>query len=165
MNGDNNTRFFHIEAKIRRQRDYVGSIKTESGQTINDPKLIIKEGIFFFQKLWNSEISFSSNDYLSIQPCISDHDNSCLISIPSKEEIKRVVWAMPNCKSPGPDGFGPSFYKSSWDIIKEDLIANVQNFFRRGKLPTNWNQTKKATPKSFSKYRPISICNFNYKII
>jgi hypothetical protein len=25
--------------------------------------------------------------------------------------------------SPGPDGFGPAFFKRHWDLVKNDLLA------------------------------------------
>lgn len=94
-----------------------------------------------------------------------------LARVPSEGDIKRVVWSLPNHKSPGLDGFGPSFYRFAWDTIKKDLVANIQNFFNTGNLPPLWNQTfvtlipKSETPKTFTNFCPISLCNFCYKII
>lgn len=78
---------------------------------------------------------------------------------------------MPNFKSPGPEGFGPSFYRSAWKVAKDDLVSNIQSFFQRGNLTKEWNKTfitlipKTDSPQNFADYRPISLCNFNYKII
>jgi hypothetical protein len=30
--------------------------------------------------------------------------------------------------SPGPDGFGPAFYKHNWDLVKNDFLAALQAF-------------------------------------
>lgn len=61
-----------------------------------------------------------------LEQCITNEDNPAIIQIPLEEEIKNVVWAMPNHKNPGPDGFGPSFYRASWETIKNDLVQNIQ---------------------------------------
>lgn len=35
---------------------------------------------------------------------------------------------MPSDKAPGPNGFTGAFYKSSWSIIKPDIMAAIQAF-------------------------------------
>lgn len=47
----------------------------------------------------------------------------------------------------------------------------VDNFFSQGKLDPHLNKTyitlipKVTNPESITQYRPISLCNYNYKII
>ena len=36
-------------------------------------------------------------------------------------------------KAPGPDGFNAYFFQSCWDIVKEDLVKAITNFFKKGK--------------------------------
>ena len=51
------------------------------------------------------------------------------------------------------------------------VVSAIQNFFRDGWLPQNCNHTyitlipKKQGACNFSQFRPISLCNFFYKII
>jgi hypothetical protein len=35
---------------------------------------------------------------------------------------------MNNNSSPGPDGFGPAFYKKHWDLVKNSLLASLDDF-------------------------------------
>lgn len=46
------------------------------------------------------------------------------------EEICKGVLSMPNCKSPGPDGFTAEFYKPNWSIIRQDVIEAIQLCFK-----------------------------------
>lgn len=48
---------------------------------------------------------------------------------------------MPNYKIPGPNGFGPSFYQTTWKTIKKVLIFNIKKFFTRGKILRELNRT------------------------
>ena len=52
-----------------------------------------------------------------IQPCVSDQENLGLFKVPSRDEIKKVVYGMKALKAPGPDGFLALFYKHYLDIV------------------------------------------------
>lgn len=87
------------------------------------------------------------------------------------EEIQKVLFAMPNDKSPGPDGYTVEFFKAAWSVIGSEFITSVQSFFVKGFLPKGINFTilalipKKTVAKEMKDYRPISCCNVIYKII
>ena len=87
------------------------------------------------------------------------------------EEIRYVIQSRNPESSPGPDGFGGTFYISCWDIIKFDLTNVVQVFFRGQPLPTSWTSTlivtihKVYNPSTFGDIRPISLCTYSAKII
>lgn len=49
MNGDNNTKLFHTEVKVRRHRNRISSIENNKGIFISDPNLIADAGISYFQ--------------------------------------------------------------------------------------------------------------------
>ena len=64
-------------------------------------------------------------------PRVQAADNEALKMIPSREEIKDVVFSLSVDGAPGPDGFGAGFYQSCWPIIQEDLYLVVKDFFSR----------------------------------
>ncbi|XP_059301834.1 uncharacterized protein LOC132053747 [Lycium ferocissimum] len=74
-------------------------------------------------------------------------------------------------KALGPDGYGGQFYKDCWSIVKEDVQAGIQEFFRTGKLLKAWNNTvitlvpKSEHAEKVGDYRTIACCNTSYKII
>jgi hypothetical protein len=69
------------------------------------------------------------------------------------------------------DGMTSLFYKSYWPIVKNSVISSVQSFFRGGFLHKEFNHTnialipKKDNLNLVHHFRPISLTNFNYKII
>lgn len=89
----------------------------------------------------------------------------------TEEEIKHVVWSIPIHKSPGPDGFGSGFYRSAWEIIKDDVVEIVRQFFKTGKLHSALNSThltllpKCDQPTTAADFRPIACCGVLYKAI
>lgn len=106
-----------------------------------------------------------------ISPCVTEAENESLSQIPEANEIKDVVWNMHPLKALGPDGFSGVFFKKYWSIVGDQVVATVQSFFRDGWLLRNVNHTyimlipKKQGACNFNHFRPISLCNFYYKII
>lgn len=68
-------------------------------------------------------------DLLSFQ--CNDQDSQALIKTVTPEEIKTVLFVMPNDKSPGPDGYNVEFYKATWEIIDREFVVAVQAFLSR----------------------------------
>jgi hypothetical protein len=73
--------------------------------------------------------------------------------------------------APGPDGLNATFYKASWNWVKQDLLHLVSHFYSTAILPQEINQTfltlipKKPNPSIPQDFRPISLCNVIYKLI
>ncbi|XP_057251714.1 uncharacterized protein LOC130591805 [Beta vulgaris subsp. vulgaris] len=57
------------------------------------------------------------------------------------EEVKNVIFAMDGNNAPGPDGFGSFYFKDTWHIVGEDIIAVVLDFFQHGKMLKSLNTT------------------------
>ena len=85
----------------------------------------------FFQKLFTSERQDRLPSVFDFQlPCVSQEDNDALQCLPALEEVKDVVFSLSSESAPGPDGFGVGFYQTCWQIIGEDLVDAVQEFFQ-----------------------------------
>lgn len=106
-----------------------------------------------------------------INPCISDEENDELCRIPSRDEIKKVVFGMKSLKAPGPDGFPDLFYKHYWRVVGDQMVLATQSFFQNGWMLKSFNQTyislipKRNGACNFNQFRPIGLCNVCYKII
>jgi hypothetical protein len=94
-----------------------------------------------------------------------------LTMIPTPQEIKAAVFNLNKDSAPGPDGSGAFFFQQFWEIIKEDVVKVVLEFFTSGWIFPGYNSNMIAllpkTPDfiSIDQYRPIAMANFKFKII
>jgi hypothetical protein len=102
---------------------------------------------------------------------ISAEENARLCIIPDEHEIFVAIKELGLNKAPGPNGMTGLFYKTYWPIVKDSVIISVQSFFKGGYLLKEFNHTNIAlipkvdNPSLVNHFRPISLTNFNYKII
>ena len=57
-------------------------------------------------------------------------------------EIKEAIFSIPNTKSPGLDGFGSGFFKTTWQKIGPLIYSAVREFFTKGVMPSYISNTK-----------------------
>ncbi|KAI5313939.1 hypothetical protein L3X38_043115 [Prunus dulcis] len=87
------------------------------------------------------------------------------------EEIKDAAFQMGAMKAPGPDGFHGTFSHKYWGIIHNDIQGFTADLFTGQAIPKPLNSTqivlipKIPNPEVVSQFRPISLCNFSYKIL
>ena len=85
--------------------------------------------------------------------------------------IKNALWSIPDDKAPGLDGFNSNFYKATWEVVGDDIIRAVHQFFDNGKMLKSWNITtitlilEVHSPLYSGDFRPISCCHVLYKCI
>lgn len=84
--------------------------------------------------------------------------NAELTKLPDENEICQTIFSMDPDSTAGPNGFGGSFYRACWLIIKEDFVKVVCEFFRGHNIPKVWTSTlvvtipKVEVPKTFGNY-------------
>lgn len=87
------------------------------------------------------------------------------------EEIDQALAQMQPLKSPGPDGFGVSFFQYHWGTIGAKVRSDILAFLNGGSFDLMINETfitlipKNSNASSVGEYRPISLCNILYKLI
>jgi hypothetical protein len=61
---------------------------------------------------------------------ITEAENSQLIKPFSEDEIKKVIKTMKKNTAPWPDHMLVEFYQVCWEIIKEDFMEMIQEFWK-----------------------------------
>jgi hypothetical protein len=172
LEGDRNTKFFHRIAKIKHSTKPIHSL--HDGETVlTDQNLISEHIISYYKNLFCS--NFVLQDSLLaeevIPSLVTDEINTLLTVLPSHLEIKSAVFALNKDSAPGPDGFGAFFFQHYWEIIKNDVINAILEFFTTSWILPGFNSNiiallpKFPEASSIDQYRPIAMANFRFKII
>eukprot|EP00253_Pinus_taeda_P009309 PITA_09309 len=170
--GDRNSSFFHKQAQARKGWNYIIEIKEENN-VLKDFASIKKAASKHFEKLYKEDIGADQNDSLLdvVPKLITPKMNQVLESKITLKETKEALYAMDPDKAPGPDGFTPRFLQTCWHIIEKELLKMIQKSQNCQKIGGCTNSTflalipKEKGANSFSKFRPISLCNIGYKVI
>ncbi|KAG8367512.1 hypothetical protein BUALT_Bualt16G0079600 [Buddleja alternifolia] len=140
--GDANTRFFHLSTIIHRRYNTIFSLRDSNNFVISSWH---EKGVLFdnyFKEHFSTCHPSYPHDLESLIPnLVTNEDNENLLSIPSPLEIKQVVFSMSSNKTPGSDRMSPSFFKSYWSIVGEDVTKAVIHFFEIGNMLKALNHT------------------------
>ena len=165
-------KFFHQSTLQRRRRTKVAALKNNEGDWVDNPRQVRKLIDDHFISLFTSEGSRDWGRILEcLNPKVSDEMNEALIKTISVEEVKDAAMQMGGLKAPGPDDFSGIFYQSNWDTLARDVNDWISELMLGSMDPRKLNAThlvlvpKVQNPNSVSQFRPISLCNYSYKVL
>lgn len=125
-----------------------------------------------FTKLYSSSLPRIPSDLENLLPIsITDEEINALMCIAIEKEIKDCVWSLHPLKALSPNSFSRIFFRKFWQVVKEKVINFVKECFWLKSIPFASNKMyivlvpKVVQPLSFDHFRPISLCNFSYKIV
>ncbi|XP_042521331.1 uncharacterized protein LOC122094799 [Macadamia integrifolia] len=170
--GDRCSRFFHVMTRIKRSRNSIRSIITESGAEISDQGQLGSYLADFYGEFHKRiELDTQPQIFNCIPNILHDPDRLMLDSILSDDEIKRAVWDLDPDSSPGPDGYSRAFFRTYWEVVNIDVCRAVKGFFSSGILPHGINNNflllipKVNDARSLDKFLPLCMGNFFCKIL
>lgn len=170
--GDKTTKLFHASTIQRRQRNRISLLKIDDHNWCRNPGELKNHISEFYYSLYDSVDPRNFQTVINVCPSIVGSDmNLPFIAPVTLEEVKNAFFQMGTSKAPSPDVFHGHFYHHHWELLQQDLWTMVRNFFATGTLYPALTRTfislilKVSNPESISQFRPISLCNFNYKII
>jgi hypothetical protein len=123
---DANTKFHHAQATQRMRCKFIRMIQVDGVQIINhDGKIAALTD--YFKSIIGVPGSSQPLDFLPLysgcyRPAASITDQF------SESEAKAAMLSMNMNSAPGPNGFGPLFYKVAWGAIKDDVMQMLRQF-------------------------------------
>jgi hypothetical protein len=172
LQGDDNTRFFHLIASNKRRKQHIFRLEQEDGSIVGDNEIkryITRYYKNLFGQPMESDIHLDESRINDI-PQVTNTENEILTSPFTMDGIKEVVFQMEHNKALGPDGFPTEFYQVFWEIIKEDLLALFSYFYEESLPLFSLNfgvitlLSKIQDAKQIQQYRPIYVLNVGFKI-
>jgi hypothetical protein len=127
---DSNTRFFHARANQRLRQNQIRVLEVD-GVTVASHtdktaaltahlKELLREPAPLLPASDLPAMLYSGNMVM---------DPEMLMAPFTQDEAFAAVKAMNRNSSPGPDGFGPSFYKASWETVAPTVMRFVHAFY------------------------------------
>ena len=175
--GNKPSRLLAQLAKGKQNSNTISSLKDDnnvSHHTSKDINSIMKS---FYQKLYSSECGAADQqrkDFLDkiTFPSLSEEHRESLCKAITEEEILETIKTLKGGKAPGPDGYGPEFYKKMSKVIVGPLREMYADSLQRGSLPQTLNLAnislilkKDKPPDLCGSYRPISLIAVDSKIL
>lgn len=129
---DENSRFFHASASGRKRKNKIQCLERDGVELFSHEAKSVVLFDFYNELLGRpvaTEWRFNLHD---LYPNL-DVDGSHLSSPFSESEVTAALFAMDSNASPGPDGFGPSFYKAFWGTLKP-MVMSLFSYFHAGAI-------------------------------
>jgi hypothetical protein len=165
IHGDENTRYFHACANQRRRKNRI-QIVEHNGVEYHSHERKADILHVFYQNLMGTERTTTwAFDLDALYP-EGPLDLSHLGAPFSYDEIKDAIHRMHADASPGPDGFGPLFFKSTWPITSHSLVRLFKDFYLNNADLSRINTSylvllpKKNEARNARDFRPIALLMF-----
>lgn len=169
--GDSNTKYFHHKASSRKKRNLIRGLEDPNGNWLTSSVDIERLITAYFENIFATSSPMGFPEALEgIDHIVSAEMNSVLDEEPTYEEIRTALFQMHPTKAPGMDGFHALFFQKFWDVVGDEIVGLVKNWWRGYLDITPINKTcislmpKCLVPRSVASFRPISCCNVVYKI-
>ncbi|CAA7058012.1 unnamed protein product [Microthlaspi erraticum] len=152
--GDENTGFFHKSVKSNLSRNIIHYLQDGLGNRVSDPLVLKGMVLSFYKQLLgtaNPEVSpYSIAELRSILSFrCSDSLAEKLIKLPSTEEIKDAVFALPKNKAPaGPTTRGclQIDITKAYDNVNWDFVLNILEALQLPQLFISWIRSCITSP-------------------
>ncbi|XP_059281333.1 uncharacterized protein LOC132035027 [Lycium ferocissimum] len=146
QDGDRNTRFFHAYVQGRRRRLQLKRIHDADGNWIEDADAITVEAIGFYQKQFTKEEDPTYFDMLDQVPrLVSEEQNWGIEHMPTKEEVRNVVFQLNGESAAGPDGLQGCFFSLSIVenvLLTQEIIYDIRLRTRNAKVVMKLDMAK-----------------------
>lgn len=125
--GDQNSKWFHKRASMRKKKNEIKGIMDINGVWTEEQVKIEDTFIQYFQNLFSSSNPTKEKieEILkNINPMVDKQMNDALTAPFSHQEVEKAVGQMFPTEAPSPDGFPALFFQKYWDVVGPNTISN-----------------------------------------
>ena len=173
--GERSTRYFLTLEKARQNNNVIRCLESDKGNLYKDLD-ILNEASSFYKKLYsNDNVDIDDIDRffnnIDIGNKLSKKDKEFCDGVISIKELREAVHNLKLNKSPGSDGLTSDFYKKFWPELEDIFYELSLEIFQKGELSDSMKKGilsllfKKGDRKLIENYRPLSLGNYDYKIL
>ncbi|XP_039034030.1 uncharacterized protein LOC120170067 [Hibiscus syriacus] len=174
--GDKCSKFFHSAVAAKNKNDTIRVIVDDQGNRLEYFDAMADEVITFFSSLiGTADPRVKGSDPILLKELLQFslplESSSSLVKDVTTEEIKEAIFAKVMTKPLARMDSPLVFFKKSWFILGDDVVAAVKFFFHQSSLLLAFNATtialvpKIPNPSKVKDFRPISCCSVVYKTI
>jgi hypothetical protein len=130
--GDGNNKYFHASIKAKQKQCELRAIYRDDGTLLTSHKDVEHEVLSLYGNLMGkADTHLLGIDILAMRagPSLTSDQREILVAHILEDEIYKAMKSIGDLKAPGLDGYGAKFFKTTWNIIKKDVMAAVMEFF------------------------------------
>ncbi|XP_048491598.1 uncharacterized protein LOC125492899 [Beta vulgaris subsp. vulgaris] len=117
--GDENTRIFYQAIKARRRQNRIHAIHNEQGESVETHEKVSTAFLEYNKNLFTGkeQQQVVLSTLIERGKSITEEHKRIIMCPVTKEDVRRVMFSIPDDKAPGADGFNSCFYKKCWEIV------------------------------------------------
>ncbi|GAU39340.1 hypothetical protein TSUD_60910 [Trifolium subterraneum] len=162
--GDRNTKYYHSKAIVRRRRNKIVSLRSETGDWIEDQEALSNMAMNFYTNLYHEDIPIRDPvvSWTTYPQNLQTEHHKLRYAV-QYAECKRALFDMGPHKAPGEDGYPTLFFQQNWDIVVDSVHHFVNQVWSNPSLISLINNTllvlipKVDKPEFISQFRPIAL--------
>ncbi|GLJ44609.1 hypothetical protein SUGI_0937580 [Cryptomeria japonica] len=129
---DPNSKFFHASFKAKMNKNRINQLMDDLGRMVSKAEELEDIALKYFEKILGSTVGARDETvgYLLdiIDKQILEEDNASLLSLITKDEVKKATFDLHPHKAPGPDRVTMELYQKCWIFMGEDIWLVVEEF-------------------------------------
>ena len=173
--GERSTKYF-FKLENKHQVDNTIYKLSDGENMIYDENRLLEHINKFYENLYSSQYPNTDEvksyiENINVPNILSEKEKEDCDSVINVTELENAVKNMKNNKAPGLDGLPVEFYKIFWTDLKSHLFNAIKESYKCKELCHSMRTAvlsllfKKGEKHNLANYRPISLCNTDYKIL
>ncbi|XP_071150121.1 uncharacterized protein [Mytilus edulis] len=174
--GEKNSAYFLGLAKSRQSKKTITQLYDEKGEITRDHEKILNLEVKYYKDLYtstNPNLQETQNYLKDIKKHkkLSESESDACEGEITEEECTEAIFKMKLNRAPGLDGLNVEFYRKFWVELKTLIVSTFNYCFTKGQMSNTQKIGvisliyKKNDPLSLDNYRPITLLNYDVKLL